>query len=55
MTEPYFIAPTRFVEVDGDRFAGRRWGNASTRQPPLFLVWRHGPPGALMRDGLAAG
>jgi hypothetical protein len=37
MTDTHLTAPTRFVEVDGDRFAYRRWGNASTDQPPLFF------------------
>lgn len=34
MTDTHFTAPTRFVEVDGDKFAYRRWGNNTTGQPP---------------------
>jgi hypothetical protein len=29
MTDTHLTAPTRFIEVDGDRFAYRRWGNPS--------------------------
>jgi hypothetical protein len=36
MTDTHLTAPTRFVEVDGDRYAYRRWGNAESGQPPLF-------------------
>ena len=59
MTNTHLTAPTRFVEVDGDRFAYRRWGNASTDEPPLFFLQHfrggmdHWDP--LMTDGLAAG
>lgn len=59
MTDTHLTAPTRFVEVDGDRFAYRRWGNDATDQPPLFLLQHfrggmdHWDP--LMTDGLAAG
>lgn len=59
MTETHFTAPTRFAEVNGDRFAYRRWGNADSNQPPLFFLQHfrggmdHWDP--LMTDGLAAG
>ena len=59
MTETHLTAPTRFVDVDGDRFAYRRWGNNATDQPPLFFLQHfrggmdHWDP--LMTDGLAAG
>lgn len=59
MTDTHLTAPTRFVEVDGDRFAYRRWGNTETDQPPLFFLQHfrggmdHWDP--LMTDGLAAG
>lgn len=59
MTDSHLTTPTRFVEVDGNRFAYRRWGNSSSRQPPIFLLQHfrggmdHWDP--LMTDGLAAG
>ena len=59
MTDTHLTAPTRFVEIDGDRFAYRRWGNNTTDQPPLFFLQHfrggmdHWDP--LMTDGLAAG
>ena len=59
MTHTHLTAPTQFVELDGDRFAYRRWGNAETGQPPIFLLQHfrggmdHWDP--LMTDGLAAG
>ena len=59
MTDTHLTTPTRFIEVDGDQFAYRRWGNAATDQPPLFLLQHfrggmdHWDP--LMTDGLAAG
>lgn len=59
MTDTHLTAPTRFVEVDGDKFAYRRWGNTTTDQPPLFFLQHfrggmdHWDP--LMTDGLAAG
>ena len=59
MSETHVTVPTRFVEVDGERFAYRRWGNASTDQPPLFMLQHfrggmdHWDP--LMTDGLATG
>jgi pimeloyl-ACP methyl ester carboxylesterase len=55
----HLTAPTRFVEVDGDRFAYRRWGNSASGEPPLFFIQHfrggmdHWDP--LMTDGLAAG
>jgi len=59
MTDTHLTAPTRFALVDGVRFAYRRWGNATSGQPPLFLLQHfrggmdHWDP--LMTDGLAAG
>ena len=58
MSVNHLNAPTRFVEVDGDRFAYRRWGNRSS-VPPLFFIQHfrggmdHWDP--LMTDGLAEG
>lgn len=59
MSLTHLTAPTCFVEVDGDRFAYRRWGAADTGQPPL-LFFQHFRGGLdhwdpLMTDGLAAG
>ncbi len=57
MTDTHVTAPTRFVEVDGDRFAYRRWGKPSG--VPLFFVQHfrggmdHWDP--LVTDGLAEG
>lgn len=59
MTHTHLTAPTQFLEVDGDTFAYRRWGNASTERPPVFFVQHfrggldHWDP--LLTDGLAAG
>lgn len=59
MTDTHLTAPTRFVEVDGDKFAYRRWGNTTTGQPPLLFLQHfrggmdHWDP--VMTDGLAAG
>jgi pimeloyl-ACP methyl ester carboxylesterase len=59
MSDTHLTAPTRFVEVGGDRFAYRRWGNSSSGRPPLFFLQHfrggmdHWDP--LMTDGLAAG
>jgi pimeloyl-ACP methyl ester carboxylesterase len=59
MSDSHLSAPTRFIEVDGDRFAYRRWGNASSGQPPLFFFQHfrggldHWDP--ILTDGLAAG
>lgn len=59
MSDSHLTAPTRFIEVDGERFAYRRWGNTTSGQPPLFFVQHfrggldHWDP--LMTDGLAKG
>ena len=59
MSNTHLTTPTRFVEVDGNRFAYRRWGNATLGRPPLFFFQHfrggmdHWDP--LMTDGLAAG
>lgn len=59
MTNTHLTVPTQFIDVDGDRFAYRRWGNAATDQPPLFFLQHfrggmdHWDP--LMTDGLAEG
>ncbi len=59
MSDTHLTAPTRFVAVEGDKFAYRRWGNTSSKQPPLFFVQHfrggldHWDP--LLTDGLAAG
>jgi len=59
MSDTHLTAPTRFIEVGGDRFAYRRWGNTQSTQPPLFFVPHfragldHWDP--LLTDGLAAG
>lgn len=59
MTDKHLTATTRFVEVDGTRFAYRRWGDTASEQPPLFFLQHfrggmdHWDP--LMTDGLAAG
>ncbi|GAB3461535.1 alpha/beta hydrolase [Massilia terrae] len=59
MSNTHLTAPTQFVEVDGDQFAYRRWGNASRSHPPLFFVQHfrggmdHWDP--LLTDGLAEG
>jgi pimeloyl-ACP methyl ester carboxylesterase len=57
MSDTHLTAPTRFIEVDGDRFAYRRWGKPSG--VPLFFVQHfrggldHWDP--LLTDGLAKG
>lgn len=38
MTDTHLTARTRLVDIDGDRFAYRRWGNSTTGQPPLFFL-----------------
>lgn len=59
MTDSHITAQTRHVEVDGARFAYRRWGNTATAQPPLLMLQHfrggmdHWDP--LMTDGLAQG
>jgi pimeloyl-ACP methyl ester carboxylesterase len=55
MPATHLTAPTRFIEVDGDRFAYRRWGRPSG--VPLYFVPHfragldHWDP--LLTDGLA--
>ncbi|EHP40992.1 alpha/beta hydrolase fold family protein [Cupriavidus basilensis OR16] len=57
MSDTHLNAPTRFIEVDGDRFTYRRWGKPSGA--PLFFVQHfrggldHWDP--LLTDGLAEG
>ena len=59
MTHTHLTVPTRHIEVDGAKFAYRRWGNSATDKPPLFFLQHfrggmdHWDP--LMTDGLAAG
>lgn len=59
MSDTHLTAATRFIEVDGDKFAYRRWGNSSSGQPPLFFVQHfrggmdHWDP--LLTDGLSEG
>lgn len=57
MSDTHLTAPTQYVEVDGDRFAYRRWGKPSG--VPIFLV-QHLRGGMdnwdpLLTDGLAEG
>ncbi|WP_428156545.1 alpha/beta fold hydrolase [Brevundimonas sp.] len=59
MSDTHLTAPTRHIDVDGDRFAYRRWGKTDSGQPPL-LFFQHFRGGMdhwdpLMTDGLAAG
>ncbi|MBA4284993.1 MAG: alpha/beta hydrolase [Xanthomonadaceae bacterium] len=59
MTDTHLTAATRFIAVDGDNFAYRRWGNSDSGQPPLFFL-QHFRGGLdnwdpLLTDGLAAG
>lgn len=59
MSDTHLTAPTRDIDVDGDRFAYRRWGKTDSGQPPL-LFFQHFRGGMdhwdpLMTDGLAAG
>ncbi|MFC7380508.1 alpha/beta fold hydrolase [Brevundimonas sp. GCM10030266] len=59
MSNTHLTAPTRHIDIDGDRFAYRRWGASGTGQPPL-LFFQHFRGGMdhwdpLMTDGLAAG
>lgn len=51
-------AKTQLIEVNGAKFAYRRWGNANTQQPPLFFL-QHFRGGLdnwdpFITDGLAA-
>ncbi|MBS1158098.1 MAG: alpha/beta hydrolase [Proteobacteria bacterium] len=59
MSHTHLTATTRFVEIDGDNFAYRRWGNAASNQPPLLFLqhFRGGMDNwdPLMTDGLADG
>ena len=59
MDHNHYTVPTQFVEIEGDKFAYRRWGNSKTDQPPLFFLqhYRGGMDNwdPLMTDGLAAG
>ena len=58
MATNHLNAPTQYIEVDGDRFAYRRWGKG-TGTPPLFFVQHfrggmdHWDP--MITDGLAEG
>lgn len=59
MVDTHLTVSTKCVELDGDKFAYRRWGNATSGQPPL-LFFQHFRGGMdhwdpLMTDGLAAG
>jgi hypothetical protein len=38
MPATHLTAPTRFIEVDGAKFAYRRWGNETSGQPQLFFL-----------------
>jgi pimeloyl-ACP methyl ester carboxylesterase len=57
MSDTHVTAPTQYIEVDGERFAYRRWGNPS--DVPIFLVqhFRGGMDNwdPLLTDGLAEG
>lgn len=59
MADSHLTAPTRFVDIDGARFAFRRWGNDKTAQPPLLFLqhFRGGMDNwdPLITDGLASG
>ncbi len=55
----HLTTSTRSIEIDGDRFAYRRWGNTQSTQPALFFVPHfragldHWDP--LLTDGFAKG
>jgi pimeloyl-ACP methyl ester carboxylesterase len=57
MSNSHLTAPTRFIDVDGARFAYRRFGRTDGKRPPLLLIQHfrggmdHWDP--LMTDGLA--
>lgn len=59
MSDTHITTPTRFIEINGDSFAYRRWGNTRTDQPPLLFLqhFRGGMDNwdPLMTDGLAEG
>lgn len=59
MSETHVTAPTQFLDLDGDRFAYRRWGKTGTGQPPLLFIqhFRGGMDNwdPLITDGLAEG
>ena len=59
MSENHLTAPTRFIKVDGDSFAYRRWGNPTAGSVPLFFLqhFRGGMDNwdPHLTDGLAAG
>lgn len=59
MSDTHLNAPTRYIRVDGDSSAYRRWGHAPSGQPPLLSV-QHFRGGVdqwdpLLTNGLAAG
>ncbi|GKT20886.1 alpha/beta hydrolase [Acidovorax sp. SUPP3334] len=58
MSDTHVTAPTRFVDIEGSRFAYRRWGTTDTAQPPVLLLqhFRGGMDNwdPLLTDGLAA-
>lgn len=57
MTDTHITTATRFVDVNGTRFAYRRRGNADSSQPPLLCLqhFRGGMDNwdPRMTDGLA--
>lgn len=59
MSDTHLTAETKFVDFDGARYAYRRWGNATSGQPPLFFLQHfrggmdHWDP--IITDGLAQG
>jgi len=57
MTVSHITAPTEFIEVDGDRFAYRRWGAGVGTPVVLIQHFRGGMDhwDPLLTDGLAAG
>lgn len=59
MSATHLTAPTQFLEVNGARFAYRRWGNAAGGRPPMLFLqhFRGGMDNwdPLMTDGLAEG
>lgn len=57
MTATHITAPTQYIEVDGDRFAYRRWGVGPGAPVVLIQHFRGGMDhwDPLMTDGLAEG